>query len=66
MVPVTASNPTCTWCTKFVGLPIGEDSALRRYRASRHVYNSVLPLNSIETVSMGADPEEDEFGRVVN
>jgi len=40
--PVKASKPTCTLCTKFVGVPIGADKELRRYKASRQVYISEL------------------------
>jgi len=63
--PVTGSYPTWTRWTKFVGLPIGDERALRRYSSSRHVYNSELPVKRMATVSVG-DGDEEELGPVVN
>ena len=47
-----ALKPTCTLCTKFVGIPIGVDRELRRYKASSQVYSSELSRNSMQNVEV--------------
>jgi len=63
--PVIGSHPTWTRWAKFVGFPIGDERALRRYNSSRHVYNSEFPVKRMATVSVG-DGDEEELGQVVN